>query len=176
MNAFRILIVDDDTIYRDRLARSFRMEGHEVAVAGDGETAIEMAGDFHPTAAVIDLRMPGMSGLECLKALMAYYPTVKAVMLTGYGSIANAIEAVRAGATDYLTKPADADQILAVISGEAVATSEESQAAPSLERLEWEHIQRVLHDHNGNISHTAEALGMHRRSLQRKLQKYAPNR
>jgi two-component system response regulator RegA len=176
MNAFRILIVDDDTIYRDRLARSFRMGGHEVAVAGDGDTAIEMARDFNPTAAVIDLRMPGMGGLECLKALMGYYPAVKAVMLTGYGSIANAIEAVRAGATDYLTKPADADQILAVLSGKAVAASEGSQTVPSLERLEWEHIQRVLHDHNGNISHTAEALGMHRRSLQRKLQKYAPNR
>lgn len=176
MNVFRILIVDDDAIYRDRLARSFRLAGHEVSVAGDGESAITLAREFLPTAAVLDLRMPEMSGLECLKLLVGDHPEVKVVMLTGYGSIASAIEAVRAGAVDYLTKPADADQILSVLSGEPMPEADGGSSVPSLERLEWEHIQRVLHDHHGNISRTAEALGMHRRSLQRKLQKYPPVR
>ncbi len=174
MSTFRILIVDDDTIYRDRLARSFHMGGYEVAVAGDGETGIEISRDFNPTAAILDLRMPGMGGLECLKLLIENHPHIKVVMLTGYGSIANAIEAVRAGATDYLTKPADADQILAVLAGLPSSGMEDSSSVPSLDRLEWEHIQRVLQDHHGNISRTAEALGMHRRSLQRKLQKHPP--
>ena len=98
------------------------------------------------------------------------------MILTGYGSIATAIEAVRAGAIDYLTKPADAEQIFAVLYGSRSSTPEcENYQPPSLERLEWEHIQRVLHDHGGNISRAAEALGLHRRSLQRKLQKYPPN-
>lgn len=176
MNVFRILIVDDDVIYRDRLARSFRLAGHEVAVAGDGESAITTAREFLPTAAVLDLRMPEMGGLECLKLLVEDHPEVKVVMLTGYGSIASAIEAVRAGAADYLTKPADTDQILAVLSGEPMPEVDGGSSVPSLERLEWEHIQRVLHDNQGNISRTAEALGMHRRSLQRKLQKYPPVR
>lgn len=174
MSTFRILIVDDDTIYRDRLARSFQMGGYEVAVAGDGETGIEIAREFNPTAAVVDLRMPGMGGLECIKLLIGHHPRIKVVMLTGYGSIANAIEVVRAGATDYLTKPADADQILAVLAGIPSSGTEDLSSVPSLDRLEWEHIQRVLHDHQGNISRTAEALGMHRRSLQRKLQKHPP--
>lgn len=174
MTTFRILIVDDDTIYRDRLARSLRDAGHEVATAGDCPNGLSVARDFNPTAAVLDLRMPGMNGIDCLKGLVADYPGIKVVMLTGYGSIANAIEAVRAGAADYLTKPADAEQILAVLGGEAVEEGNPANV-PSLERLEWEHIQRVLHDCHGNISRTAEALGMHRRSLQRKLQKYPPN-
>ena len=174
MSNFRILVIDDDAIYRDRLARSFRMGGSEVAVASDGETGIEIARQFNPTAAVLDLRMPGMGGLECLKLLIAYHPGIKVVMLTGYGSIANAIEAVRAGALDYLTKPADADQILAVLAGVPSSGVEDVSGVPTLDRMEWEHIQRVLQDHQGNVSRTAEALGMHRRSLQRKLQKYPP--
>lgn len=175
MNPLRILIVDDDSIYRDRLARSFVAAGHEVAVAADGESGVEVAREFHPSAAVMDLRMPGMGGLECLRQVIALDPAVKVVMLTGYGSIANAIEAVRAGATDYLTKPADADQLLAAFAGETSSVTDAAPPVPTLDRLEWEHIQRVLHDQQGNISRTAEALGMHRRSLQRKLQKYPPS-
>jgi two-component system response regulator RegA len=171
----RILIVDDDTIYRERLARSFREAGYETATAGDTDSGVRVARDFSPQAAVLDLRMPG-DGLECLKRLIDEHPGIRAVILTGYGSIATAIEAVRAGAIDYLTKPADAEQILAVLFGSRSSTPEcETYQPPSLERLEWEHIQRVLHDHGGNISRAAEALGLHRRSLQRKLQKYPPN-
>jgi two-component system, response regulator RegA len=172
MNFLRILVVDDDAVYRDRLARSFRSHGHEVATAGDALMAGTVAAEFQPTAAVLDLRMPGMDGLECMKHLLEDFPELKVVILTGYGSIANALEAVRAGATDYLTKPADADQILAALSGHTAR--ETSPVVPSLEKLEWEHIQRVLHDCGGNISRAAEVLGLHRRSLQRKLQKFAP--
>jgi two-component system response regulator RegA len=147
--------------------------GNETATAEDTKTALRIARDFSPQYAILDLRMPG-DGLECLKELLANYPGIFAVILTGYGSIATAIEAVRAGAIDYLTKPADAEQIIAVFEKRESGRVGESYQAPSLDRLEWEHIQRVLNDHGGNISRTAEALGMHRRSLQRKLQKYPP--
>lgn len=174
MTTYRILIADDDLVYRERLSRSFRTMGHETAVAADCHEAIAIARDFQPDAAILDLRMPGPDGLACLKSLLATYPQMKAIILTGYGSIASAIEAVRAGATDYLTKPADAEEILAKLNGET--SIQPGTTAPSLDMLEWEHIQRVLHDNDGNITHAAEALGMHRRSLQRKLQKFAPNR
>lgn len=171
----RILIVDDDRIYRERLARSFRECGYETATAEDTESGVRTARTFSPQAAVLDLRMPG-DGLECLRRLVDEHPGIRALMLTGYGSIATAIEGVRAGAIDYLTKPADAEQILAVLLGSSSHSVEtETYQAPSLDRLEWEHIQRVLHDCGGNISRAAEALGLHRRSLQRKLQKYPPN-
>ncbi len=172
--AKRILIADDDDIYRERVARSFRSAGYETATAEDTQTALRIAGDFSPQYAVLDLRMPG-DGMVCLKELIADYPAISAVILTGYGSIATAIEAVRAGAIDYLTKPADAEQIIAVLEKRESGRVGESYQATSLDRLEWEHIQRVLNDHGGNISRTAEALGMHRRSLQRKLQKYPPS-
>lgn len=170
----RILVADDDVTYRERLARSLRESGYETATAGDTESAVRMAREFSPQAAVLDLRMPG-DGLECLRRLMEEHSDIRAIILTGYGSIATAIEAVRAGAVDYLTKPADAEQILAVLHGQSPSSQLiETYHAPSLERLEWEHIQRVLQDNGGNISRAAETLGMHRRSLQRKLQKYPP--
>lgn len=171
----RILVVDDDDTYRERLARSFRENGYETATAPDADAGVLAARGFSPDAAVLDLRMPG-DGLHCLRRLTDEHPGIRAVILTGYGSIATAIEAVRAGAVDYLTKPADADQILAVLNTTSDTTRQAAPyQPPSLERLEWEHIQRVLRDHDGNISHAAEALGMHRRSLQRKLQKFPPN-
>ncbi len=170
----RILVVDDDTIYRERLGRSLRDSGFQIATAADVESALLVARDFLPDAAVLDLRMPG-DGLVCLRKLVDDYLGIRIVILTGYGSIATAIEALRAGAINYLTKPADAEQILAALGGEDIASQESKYVAPSLDRLEWEHIQRVLQDHGGNISRTAEALGMHRRSLQRKLQKYPPH-
>lgn len=170
----RILVVDDDAIFRECLARSLRQSGYETATAHDADSGIAVSREFHPQAAILDLRMPG-DGIECLRRLMDDHQDLRAIMLTGYGSIATAIEAVRAGAIDYLIKPADAEQILAVLSGQTSLQTKETYQAPSLERLEWEHIQRVLKDHDGNISRAAEALGLHRRSLQRKLQKYPPN-
>lgn len=168
-----ILVVDDDEIYRERLAKSFRAYGHSSVTACDVESAVVVMEEQRVDAAVLDLRMPG-GGLMCLTELLARQPLVKAVILTGYGSIATAIQAVRIGAVDYLTKPADAEQILAILFGKVVEEVAESYRLPSLDRLEWEHIQRVLQEQGGNISRAAEVLGLHRRSLQRKLQKFPP--
>ncbi len=118
--------------------------------------------------------MPGRSGLDLVADLHAIEPTMQIVVLTGYGSIATAVEAVKRGAIDYLTKPADTDQILAAFDRNGAATGETSEHTPSLARVEWEHIQRTLADTGGNISETARRLGIHRRSLQRKLGKLPP--
>jgi two-component system response regulator RegA len=171
-----LLIVEDDAVLRGRLARAFRERGFEVREAPDGEAALRLAESDPPEHALVDLRMPGRSGLEVVQALKEADPSTVVVVLTGYGSIATALEAVRLGATHYLTKPADADEILAAFSradGAAVATAAPEDPAPaSLARVEWEHINRVLADCGGNVSQAARLLGIHRRSLQRKLSKY----
>ncbi len=174
-----ILIVDDDEVYRTRLARAFVDRGYDVKTAHDFDSALVIARDESPEFAVLDLKMPGKSGLELVQALREIDPSTKMVVLTGYGSIATAIDAVRLGATYYLSKPADADDIVAAFArGEAppLAPPETEYRAPSLARAEWEHINRVLSDCGGNISEAARRLGIHRRSLQRKLQKYPPNK
>ena len=174
-----ILIVDDDEPFRRRLARAFEDRGYDVATAGNHDEAVEQARIDSPEMAVIDLRMPGKSGLELLQALRTIDPATKIVVLTGYGSIATAIDAVRLGATHYLPKPADADDIVAAFArGESppLEPPEPDYQAPSLARAEWEHINRVLSDCGGNISEAARRLGIHRRSLQRKLQKYPPTK
>jgi two-component system response regulator RegA len=140
------------------------------------EAARAAAAELHPDAAVLDLKLPGASGLVCLRELREAWPDIRVLMLTGYGSIATAMEAVRQGAWDYLTKPADADQILTALHRDPAAPASDAiPHPPSLDRMEWEHIQRVLADHQGNVSQTAAALGMHRRSLQRKLHKFPPS-
>jgi two-component system, response regulator RegA len=174
-----ILIVDDDEVYRTRLARAFVDRGYEVKSAHDFDSAMQIATVDSPEFAVVDLKMPGKSGLELIKALCEIDPATKSVVLTGYGSIATAIDAVRLGATYYLSKPADADDIVAAFArGESppLAPSDADYKAPSLARAEWEHINRVLSDCAGNISEAARRLGIHRRSLQRKLQKYPPSK
>ena len=170
-----LLIADDDEIFRERLARSFRSRGFEVRAAADGLAAIEMARAQPPSMAVIDLRMPGASGLEVLKEFLALNPLTRVLLLTGYGSIANAVEAMKHGAAGYLPKPADANEILAALLPDE-ARQEESAEAPTLARAEWEHIQRVLADCEGNVSEAARRLGLHRQSLQRKLRKHPPSR
>jgi two-component system response regulator RegA len=115
-----------------------------------------------------------MSGLDVVQALSTRVPNARTLVLTGFGSIATALDAIKMGAVSYLTKPADTDEILAAFNSESSATSPDS--VPSLDRVEWEHIQRVLHEFNNNISQAARALGIHRRTLQRKLSKYPPNR
>ena len=171
----RILLVDDDPVYLERLARAMRSRGYEVVAVGSGEEALEAVVGWVPDAAVLDLKLPGCSGLQTLRELRGTLGELRVLMLTGYGSIASAMDAVRQGAWDYLTKPADADQILAALHRDpSQAYAEEEPEPATLGRLEWEHIQRVLADHGGNISHAAAALGLHRRSLQRKLQKFPP--
>jgi two-component system response regulator RegA len=172
-----LLICDDDAVFRERLARSFTSRGYDVRTAGNCDEARQLARQDSPEMAVVDLRMPGGSGLELVRDLKEIDPATRVVMLTGYGSIATAVDAVKLGAVNYLPKPADVDDILlAFRRGEAPVDPSDSvdYTVPSLARAEWEHIQRVLADSGGNISEASRRLGIHRRSLQRKLAKYAP--
>ena len=172
-----ILVVDDDAILRERLARAFRARGLAARVAGDRDEALATIAEGPPELAVVDLRMPEVSGLELVRELRDRAPGMRIVVLTGYGSIATAIEAMRLGATHYLPKPADADDVLAAFERDPatpLAPAAAEHRAPSLARAEWEHINRVLADSGGNVSVAARRLGLHRRSLQRKLRKYPP--
>ena len=166
-----LLIVDDDERFRARLMRAFSDRGFEVRGASDYRDAIAAATAESPELALVDLRLPGGSGVDLVRELKQLDATTNVVVLTGYGSIATALESVRAGATTYLTKPVDADQIVAAFDGGA-PRAPGPQGVPSLARVEWEHIQRVLADCDGNVSQAARLLGIHRRSLQRKLAKY----
>ena len=176
-HAASVLVVDDDETFRSRLVRALQARGYEAQGAKDGETAVELAKGESPEYAVVDLRMPGISGLDVVRELKAIDAMTNIVVLTGYGSIATALESVRLGATHYLTKPADVDDIVAAWDRAnqppgAASAAPEITAVPSLARAEWEHINRVLTDCGGNISQAARLLGLHRRSLQRKLSKY----
>ena len=174
-----ILLVDDDERLRSRMTRAFEERGYEALQADGYEAALKIAEQESTEYAVVDLRMPGKSGLELVRELHRIDPATKIVVLTGYGSIATALEAVRLGATHYLTKPADVEEVIAAFDRGGEAAVEEASAAdgetpetPSLARVEWEHIQRVLTDCGGNITKASERLGIHRRSLQRKLSKF----
>lgn len=176
-----LLLVDDDELLRERMGRALASRGLQVRTAASGAEALALAREQPPELAVLDLKMAGMTGLETLRELKAIAPTVRAVILTGYGSIANAVEALHQGAENYVTKPADADQVLEAFHRSGVLTDDEAppvqEAAlhtPSLAEAEWNHIQQVLADCNGNITRTAERLGIPRRTLQRKLKKLAP--
>ena len=156
----------------ERLAKAFEARGHSVFAAQDCASALAVAAALDIDRAVIDLRMPGPGGLQLLRELVQRDAKVEVVVLTGYGSIATAVEAMRLGATHYLTKPADADEILAALRrGEGEEPEPPAGDPPSLARTEWEHINRVLSDAGGNISEAARRLGLHRRTLQRKLAK-----
>lgn len=172
------IIVDDDEVFRNRLCRAFGQRNWAAHGATTGDETVALTKEHSPDLVVVDLRLPGESGIEIVKRIRETEPSAKIVMLTGYGSIANALTALRMGADHYIGKPADADQILSayenLTKGEDTDASGESASVPSLARVEWEHIQRVLADCGGNISQTAKALGLHRRSLQRKLDKYPP--
>ncbi|MDX2422491.1 MAG: response regulator transcription factor [Amphritea sp.] len=168
----RFLIVDDDETFSRVLSRAIKRRGYETAIAGSAEQALTMLDTFRPDLATLDLKMGGASGISLIPQLKAVNPDIRILILTGYASISTAVEAIKLGATDYLAKPADTDQILAKLKGSTPDPDVEIADKPmSVGRLEWEHIQKVLTEHEGNISATARALGMHRRTLQRKLQK-----
>ena len=170
-----ILLVDDDKTFCAALAGALRRRGHTVLLAHDYDDAIAEANAWRPDRAIIDLRMPGRNGLEVVQALHQALPELRMVVLTGYGSIATAVEAIKAGAVHYLTKPAEADEILTAFERtEANVEAPTASQPPRLEEVEWEHLQKVLTDAGGNISEAARRLGMHRRSLQRKLARGRP--
>ena len=173
----RYLIVDDDEVLRERLAKALQRRGHQTATAPCADGAMAIARRLAPQRCIVDLRMPGASGLELVASLKALDATIEVVVLTGYGSIATAIEAIRLGASNYLPKPADVEDILAAFdraNAPPLSPSTADFRVPSLARAEWEHLSRVLADCGGNVSLAARRLGIHRRSLQRKLQKYPP--
>ena len=173
-----ILVVDDEALFRERLGRAFEKREYRVLLAANYEEAMVLIQQEKPDMAVVDMKMPGKSGLELIKDGLVIHPDLQIVVLTGYGSIATATEAVRLGAISYLPKPADVDDIIKAFAqntGLDIPETEEDFLAPSLARMEWEHINRVLHDCKGNISAAAKRLGLHRRTLQRKLNKFPPD-
>ena len=174
-----VLVVDDDEVFRNRLCRAFSERNWAADAVSNEDDALKYARDRSPDLVLVDLRMPGMGGLDLVQELRAVDSSMKIVMLTGYGSIPTAISAVKRGADYYLSKPIDVDQILAAhenLQSAATGDSESPERVPTLARVEWEHMQRVLADCGDNISQAARLLGIHRRSLQRKLGKHPPSR
>lgn len=168
-----ILVVEDDDAFRDGLARALTRRAHRVTAAAGSEEALALTVANPPEAAILDLKLRGTeSGLHLIAPLKGCNPNMRIVLLTGYASIATAVEAIKLGATHYLAKPADVDDILAALDRDQGQADAQPVTQPlPIERLEWEHIQKVLAEYDGNISATARALRMHRRTLQRKLAK-----
>ncbi len=173
-----ILLVDDSFVLRDRLAEAFQERGFRVLVAGTCDEAVEVFKTNPTELAVVDLRMPGRTGLTVIADLKAIRADVQVLVLSGFGSIATAIDAIRLGAVNFLPKPADADDILSAFKRGGtevqIVESDDGIPVPTLAQAEWEHIHRILADCSNNISEAARRLGIHRRSLQRKLRKRAP--
>lgn len=169
----RVLLVDDDITFTEVMSRGFTRRGFETEACNDAKSAVLACQQWQPDLILLDLNMPDSSGLVILPDLLAAAPEASLIVLTGYSSIATAVEATKAGALNYLCKPATIEEILRCFNGgEATLSASEIPGEPlSVDRLEWEHIQRVLQDNDGNISAAARALNMHRRTLQRKLQK-----
>lgn len=169
-----ILVVDDDDAFRTRLTRALADRGHEVVSAGSIEEARRVIREARPGTAIIDLRLGDGDGLMLLDDVLKAVPTCRAMVLTGYGSIATAVSAMRAGAHNFVSKPVDVDDVIAALGDPPRQIELAPGASRSLARVEWETIQRVLAECDGNISETARRLGLHRRTLQRKLAKYPP--
>ncbi|MCX8017101.1 MAG: response regulator [Rhodocyclaceae bacterium] len=168
-----VLVIDDDPTFNGVLRRALARRGYETQGATDAATALAAARAQPPDGIVLDLNLGSISGLTLIPALLEAAPQSRIVVLTGYASIATAVEAIKLGATQYFAKPVEVEALVAVFTGAAPAVTETAPPADplSVSRLEWEHIQRVLREHDGNISATARALKMHRRTLQRKLAK-----
>lgn len=168
-----VIVIDDDLVFSAVLARALNARGLVASTAPDRATALALVRQHAPDYAVLDLKLGAENGLALIPELLAVQPNLRILLLTGYASIATAVEAIKRGAHDYLAKPVDADQVVQALLGDA---GEDGDAplevhTPPLKRLEWEHIQRVLTECGGNISETARRLGLHRRTLQRKLSK-----
>jgi two-component system response regulator RegA len=170
-----ILVVDDDATFNAVLVRALERRGLAARGVTDAAAVVAAAQELQPARVVLDLNIAGTSGLTLIPPLLAAVPGCRIVVLTGYASIATAVDAIKLGAVQYLAKPVEVDAILAAFDeadeSEAAADGAVSAEPLSVDRLEWEHIQRVLREHDGNISATARALKMHRRTLQRKLGK-----
>ena len=168
------LIIDDDATFNAVLVRTLERRGHPARGAADPVAALTVANEFRPARVVLDLNLNGSSGLALIPQLLSLNAACRIVVLTGYASIATAVDAIKLGAVQYLAKPVEIEAILAAFESDDGPDLE--LAAPdeplSIDRLEWEHIQRVLNENDGNISATARALKMHRRTLQRKLGKH----
>ena len=172
-----LLLVDDDATFMRVLARALTSRGFNVITASTLAEARTLTRQQRPRYCVLDLKLGEENGLRLIPELHTLVPDLRVLLLTGYASIATAVEAIKRGAHDYLAKPVDADAVVrALLDGDAEGDDAEPPEAPeqplALRRLEWEHIQRVLTDCDGNISETARRLGMHRRTLQRKLSKH----
>jgi two-component system response regulator RegA len=163
------LLVDDDEVFCQVLARALGKRGHQVKTASTISQALALADSHSFHKAVIDLKMQDETGLQLIPELKKRQADIAIVMLTGYSSIATTVEAIKLGATNYLCKPASTEEILNAFNNKSSADI--PATPPSVDRVEWEHIQKVLNEYDGNISATARALGMHRRTLQRKLHK-----
>ena len=172
-----IVVLDDDELFRARLCRAFRDRGCEAHEAGSKAEVLQLTVNTSPDLLLLDLKMPELSGLDLIQDIKKVDSTIAVIILTGYGSIPTAMQALKLGADHYLAKPADAEQILSAYRelDQSSAVKQAPTTVPSLARVEWEHIQRVLSDCDGNITQAAKLLGLHRRSLQRKLSKYPPS-
>ena len=169
----RILIIDDEEHFAQVLSRSLTRIGHETSYANTPEEALNLIQQQEFDWISLDLRLGLDSGLNLISELKSKQPSTLIVILTGFASIPTAVEAIKQGAFNYLHKPATVKELVSAFEGETKSTEVTIEQSPmSVERLEWEHIQRVLHENEGNVSSTARALGMHRRTLQRKLQKH----
>ena len=177
-DARTLLLVDDDEALLSRLTKALTARNYVVWPARTVAEALACARTESAEAAVVDLRLPDGHGLDLVRELHAIDATTRIVVLTGYGAIATAVQSLKLGASNYLTKPVDADQVVAALEGAepAALAAAPDYTVPSLARVEWEHIQRVLTECEGNISQAARVLGLHRRSLQRKLSKYPVSR
>lgn len=170
----KLLIVDDDEVFRQRLAQAMEKRGYMTFVAENAEQALSLAKHHLPDYATIDLRLMNSNGLEIVPELRELKKNMRIIMLTGYGNIATAVAAVKAGAVDYLAKPADADAIDAALQQRNSPLPPAPDLLMSADRVRWEYIQRVFEQCGRNVSETARSLRMHRRTLQRILSKYAP--
>lgn len=169
-----LLIVDDEVNLRGQLAKAMERRGFEVMTAAGVADGLEIAVNDPPAYAVIDLRLADGTGLDIVRGLRRARPDVRIIMLTGYGNIATAVAAVKAGAVDYLPKPADADAVVAALMSDGSTLPPPPERPMSADRVRWEHIQRVYEQCGRNVSETARRLNMHRRTLQRILAKHAP--